>query len=457
MKHVLQRVGARASARRARLLGAALLLGALVAAVVIVGRPAGVGSADGQWVALQVGETSQAIVLDGQLEPGASVNITAPFDGRIVAKAVRPGDRVEQGALLLALSSVDLLTELRDAEAAVIRAQQALNQVIQWETGADFLAAQRQLGSSRAALEAAQRRQSETQALFEQGIVARNELESVQSELLGAQSQVVNGESALTAAREKGSAEQHRLARLEHDNRVSKLADLRTKLGQARIAAPIAGVVSLPAAAAGSDGGVPKEPEVGSFVTPRETLLTIGDTSTFMVRAGLDEYDILRVKTGLTVEVVLNANPDVSLTGELLHISSQARKNTAPGEGSSRAAVFDVQVVIRDIAPQARSALRIGMGVGLRIHPEAGRTALLVPLPAVSRGADGSAHVMRRGQAGGPAGQVRIELGKTLVDQVEVVTGLEPGDEVWLPRPAEVPSVADGPPALPGVSRPTDE
>src|SRR5206468_1231402 len=55
---------------------------------------------NGRWEPVREADISQAIAVHGQIQPGAVVHVSAPFDGRIVRKWVSPGDRVEQGAPL---------------------------------------------------------------------------------------------------------------------------------------------------------------------------------------------------------------------------------------------------------------------------------------------------------------------------------------------------------------------
>ena len=436
---------------------------ALCAALILAGaawfllfKPDAQRQAGGEWAAVRADTNRQPILLDGRLEPATAINITAPFDGRVIKMLVRTGDKVEVCAPLLEIASNDLLAEDREVEASMIRAQQALDQVAHWNTSTEMLAAQRQLSSSKTTYERAQRSYVEVKGLFDKGIVSRNELETTQNEASSAQEQVSAAADNLVVVREKGGALQRKLMQLDLDNRRAKLADVEDKLSRAIVTAPIAGVVLYPAPQTSVMGNPVKETEVGSFVTSKDTLMTIGDTTHLAVRVALDEFDILRVKPGLPVEVTLNSNNDIKLDAEVVRVSSQA-KSVGVLEGSNRAPTFELEVLIRDIAPEIRASLRIGMSVRMQIKLEVGESSLLVPLGAIVMATDGSAQVLQRTPGAKSGVSVNVKLGRTLLDEVEVESGLSAQDEVWVAQGSAANNKAlekdaEEKPGLPGLN-----
>ncbi len=438
-----------------------LPLALLLAALAVLGgwhvwRASVSGPASGQWVGVRTDSNSQPIILDGLLEPATSINITAPFDGKIVKMPVRTGDQVAAGATLMEIASSELLAELRDAEAAMLRAQQTLDQLVSWGSSPEMLAAQRQLSTSQTARGSAQRNFDEIKSLYEKGIVPRIEFEASEREVASSQAQVSAAMDGLAAMREKGGTVQRKLAQLDLENRRAKLTDTMDKLSRAVIKSPLSGVALYPAVPAGASTNPVKELEVGSFVTSKDTLIAIGDTTNLAAGGSLDEFDILRVKPGTPVEVILNSNPAMRFKAQVRRVSSQAKQSN-PHEGPTRAPSFEMDVLIRDVEPQARNALRIGMSVRMHVHPEAGGASLLVPLDAVSTAPDGSRQVMRRTRGSDKASRVPVKLGKTLLDQVEVVSGVTAADEVWIPPNTALTKEDSGPrPSLRGRRLPDE-
>lgn len=402
----------------------------------------------GHWEPVQMQSAAPTVVTEGSLAPASAVNIAAPFEGRIVRRWVQPGDVVRAGAPLLELDAAELRAELSDAEVAQIRAQQALAEVRQWAAGADVAGARRQLAAAQSQMESAQGRLAETRALFDKGIVARTEQEASQAELDNATQQWHGARESLAATLRKGDGDALRIARLDAQARETRVALLRQRLARATLVAPQAGVVLAPPAEASAmaAGASAKDVEPGTFVQARELLLTLGDTSMFLVRAQVDEYDVARVAAGQPVEVTLGAGEPMVLRGELQRVSAQARRDAAAGGAPP---MFDVQVLVREVAPELRPRLRLGMTARLRMELQAQATAMTIPLQAVRVDAQGRALVRRRaaGEAcagdaaaqdcGGRGAEVVIQPGATSGDRVAVRAGLGAADAVWVPAAPE--------------------
>lgn len=399
----------------------------------------------GEWVAVQPQSLAQTLAAEGPLGAASAVNIGAPFDGRILQRRVQPGDVVKAGDLLVEMDAGEVLAELREAQAARIRAREALAELLHWSSSTEVVGAQRQVTVGRAQAETARGRLTETQALFEKGIVARSDVEMAQSELNTATEQWQAAQDALASIRRKGSAAQVQAARLDVELNDARAALVQARLDQARITAPQAGVVLAPPPDPASPGTGPRELEAGTVVSAKDVLMSIGDTSMFMVRAQLDEFDAVRVRPGLAVDVTLGTDESVALHGELLRVSAQGRRDSGQG-GASGPPMFDIQVLIRQVEPAVRPRLRLGMTARLRMVVEPETAALTVPLAAVRMDAEGRPRVVRRPAAApqaGPGEDVPIQSGPTLADRVVVRQGLAAGDVVWVPL--QPPSPGDEP------------
>ncbi|MEY3124625.1 MAG: hypothetical protein RLZZ573_1145 [Pseudomonadota bacterium] len=388
----------------------------------------------GMWVSIEAQPLERPITAEGPLAEASAVSIVAPFDGAIVQRWVRPGDHVEAGAPLLQLDTSAVQAELREAQAAHIRAQEDLAGLVNWKTSADVTAAQRQVVNTHRQMQVAQARLTDTQTLFDKGIVARAEVESAQSEVSSATEQWQNASDGLASTLRKGGAAQQQIARLEAESRSVKVRLLQERLTRATLTAPVAGVVLKPTP---TEGAPAKELDVGSFVSSRAVLMTIGDNTHYVVRAALDEFDAVRVKPDIPVKVMLSTDETAIMGGVLTRVSAQARNDQR--FGASGAPMFDIEVLVRDVPQELRPRLRLGMTTRLRMVVEKQSAAVVVPLAAVRMDATGRAFVTRRaaGEATGPGNEVGIETGITLVDRVFVAKGLAVGDSVWVPLSAQ--------------------
>lgn len=402
------------------------------------------------WQAVEDGPIAQPILADGALLPAVLINITPPFDGKILKKFVQAGDKVSAGAPLVELDSSDAQAERRDAEVAQTRAEETLRDLKNWSANPEVSTAQRQLARTKSSFEQAEKKYQETDTLFKKGIVARTELDSAQNERSNARSELLAAQEGLSATLKKGSASQIRIAELEHQNRRDKLQQIQRRLDQTLIRSPQAGIVLFPISDPNTSSGNAKEIEVGSFVSSKDVMMSIGNTNQLMIRSQLDEFDIARVKPGLPVEITLGSDKSLTLEGELQRISAQAKKGD---NAMASAPTFEIQVLIRKIPETLRPHIRLGMTAHLSIYPERGKTALSIPLNAVSTDENGRASVTRRNSQHPQGEQVFIQTGSTQAERIVVLKGLQPGDEILVPSTSESNSETNSEMA-PGNERP---
>lgn len=392
-------------------------------------------AATGGWVQVKTESVEQAIVAEGPLEPGSVVNVTAPSDGIIMKRWVQPGDSVEKGASLLQLEVAKVQAEMREAEAAKIRAEEELADVVTWPSSVTMRAAQRQVATAQNQVLATKGRFNDAQLLFDKGIIARSELDSARAEVSGAAEQLHSANDGLTSAMRKGSEAQQRIARLDVALRRQRLQGLQDQLAHAVLKAPSGGVVLKPVLPEGASP--PKPLDVGSAVALRDLLLTIGDTTTYAVHAALDEIDSARVKPGMTVEVTSGTDTSVTLRGVLKRVSAQARRD--PNLGGAAAPTFEIEILISEVPQALRPRLRLGMTTRLRIRVDQEPNVLTVPLASVKTNGAGQSSVIRKAASVGansPGQEVIVQPGFTLSDRVVVLTGLAASDLVWAPAGA---------------------
>lgn len=410
-------------------------VGLLCTAVVITalagwawsGRDAAASS--GQWVAVQDVSNPSTVQADGQIQPAEVIQLTAPFDGKILKKTVQVGDAVTQGALLFEMDPSDIMAEKREAEMAHQRAQDTLEDLKHWGTQSpEVLGLRRQWQRSQNNLGTAMQRLQDTQRLYDHGIVARDELDMVRAEVDNARVEHASLTDNLQATLKKGSGSALSVAELDAQNRSDKLTQINQRLKQAAVKAPITGVVLYPALELGPNAT--KEPTVGSFVTSREAVVTLGDVTKFKVVTALDEVDIARVKPGLQAQVTIGTDDPLVLPGVLQHISSQAKRDL---NQNVNAPVFEIQVLMSQVPPDALSRIKLGMTAHLVIDTQPSTlSGLSVPLSAVHV-EEGKTWVLARSAGQSASTQKVVKIAKSLVDQVIITEGLSKGDEVFVP------------------------
>lgn len=375
----------------------------------------------------------QTVGITGTIEPGKVVEVTAPFAGEILARDFVYGARVTEGQELLRLDGGDIERERRKAVAGTMTARQKLGELLDWERGNEVQRARRQLAQNRQNLERIQQQLQTASDLLKRGIIARQEHDSLVQQQRQMELQVFSSEQDLAATIRKGSADQVTIARLELATAEEKLEELTGQLADARIVAPVSGVALRPrapaTAAGGGDAAAGRELAIGARVEKGRTILEIGDLSFLSVRGQVDEIDVGRVRPGLPVRVTSAGFGGRPLTGEVEAVSSQA---TVERGGRTQRARFDVLVTIRDLPPEVRDRLRIGMSAMLDIVLYENPTAILLPPDRIRRGPQGPMARVRRGGQGEPE-PVALTLGVSMPEGIEVTAGLSPGDVVLAP------------------------
>jgi RND family efflux transporter MFP subunit len=170
----------------------------------------------------------------------------------------------------------------------------------------------------------------------------------------------------------------------------------------ARIAAPFSGVV------------ITRSVEPGNLATPGTPLLTIEQDGIYRLEASVDESKLASVRVGQAVEAVLEA-ADRKLNARVSEIVPSV-------DSASRTYIVKLDL-------PATPRLRTGM-FGRAIFPLGVQKVVAVPLAAlVERGQLQSAFVVEDGVA-----HTRlVTTGRRTIDAVEVLSGLNAGENVVTP------------------------
>lgn len=168
-------------------------------------------------------------------------------------------------------------------------------------------------------------------------------------------------------------------------------------------------------------GGSISKVQEGDSPWSGQGLINIPDLSEMMVKTTVSEVDAAKVELGQEVVVKLDAIPDQVYTGKITEKSTLARKK----DHESKINVFDIEVVIDN----ADDKLKPGMSAAAEIIVERLDSLLSVPLEAVFE-KEGRTIVYTKGKD-----EIEVELGRKNDMSIEIVSGLEPGDEICLLDP----------------------
>ena len=245
---------------------------------------------------------------------------------------------------------------------------------------------------------------------------ARLELQRARSELR--QLQAGPTAAALASARAAVEAARERLAQASSSFTVdlgregvgaaqARLSGVRATEGLLTVRAPTAGVVS--AVQAGP----------GSVVDPTTSIATVAAPGQLLVTVDLSEFDVAQVETGQNAEVSVDALGGESFPGTVVYVAPA-------GTDTGGVVTFPVQIAMEDTED-----VKPGMTVSATIVVAKAKDVLLVPLEAVTYDEEDNASVTVLGDNGQETVR-EVEVGLENLEEVEIVEGLEEGDEVIL-------------------------
>jgi HlyD family secretion protein len=304
---------------------------ALVAVNVIRSKAGKVESV--QLARVRVEDITSRVRAPGKIEAKTQVKVSADIMGKIVVLAVKEGDPVRKGQLMLQLD--DTQYRAYDGQARA--------------TAASARARAREAEQSLKGAEATYRRQ---QALFEQKLLSEAEKDQA--------------DSAIEAARSAAQAARQEVARA--DATVAAAAD---NLRKTRFVAPFDGVVSALNVEAGENV------ITGTMNNPGTEILVVSDLSRMLVKADVDETDVVDMKLGQKAKITVDALPDTSFPGTVAEVGNTAKRSlTSAVEGQTN---FEVKVVFDHDVPQVRP----GMTADVEIETATHAKTLSVPIQAV--------------------------------------------------------------------------
>jgi membrane fusion protein, heavy metal efflux system len=245
--------------------------------------------------------------------------------------------------------------------------------------------------SVRAELDAHERELQRTQKLVEIGAASRQELERIHAEH--------------TAQTAKVQSARSRLELLGVPPAALGSATPGKLVASINVPAPIAGVVTERLA------------NVGLNVDPAAKLFTVVDLSTVWVVADLYEKDFSRVRVGSPATVTTTAYPDLVLQGRVSYIDPQVSAQT-------RTAKLRVEV------QNARSELRLGMYADVTVAATGVATVTAIPRSAVQNVGDHQVVYLVNPTEPGKFTEREVRLGQPSGEQVELLSGVRPGDVV---------------------------
>jgi RND family efflux transporter MFP subunit len=336
----------------------------------------------------------------GNLEATEKVVIKPEIQGRIKEIRVNPGDRIEQGDVIIVLQPDQTQSELSNAEAGVKVAMANRDAAIE-----KVKVAQSQQASAQAEVNLAQVNFQRAKFLLESGAIgqfdydrAETDLETKQNRLNEAKNSVQAAEAAI------------RQAEADIQQAQAKVATAAVSVGFKQIVSPLSGVV----------GDLPVKP--GDYATTGEAIATITRNNDLDLRISVPAKRSGQLQQGMTVELLDPGSQESLSKGKISFISPTVDTNLQT-------------ILIKARFPNSEGNLRDGQRVEAKIvwNNEPG---ILIPTTAISR-VGSKSFVFVKEQQQSTDGQTQqivrqrpIQLGNIQEANYQVLEGLEEGDSI---------------------------
>lgn len=346
---------------------------------------------------------SQTITTDSVLYPISQATITPKISAPVLKSYVQRGSKVHKGELLVTLENKDLAAAAEENRGNYEQAQAAASIAINNSVPEEVQKAELDTKAAKENLDAQQKIYDSRKNLFQQGAIARKDLDTAAVALVQARAQYDVAQKHLAGLQAVGHQQEIKSANATLVAAQGKYQGAQAQLQYSEIRSPIDGVVT--------DG--PLYP--GMVPQAGAPLITVMNLSQMIARAHIPQSQAVLLKKGDDASVKVGGS-DADIKGKVTLVSP------ALDPGSTTVEVW-VQ------APNPDGVLKAGSSASLTIVAKTVPKALVVPAAAVLTDEDGKKSLMVVG-SDSIAHKRDVETGIQTADSVQIVNGVKPGEQV---------------------------
>lgn len=319
----------------------------------------------------------------GVIQHPGTQTIPAMISGNLGRLYVRAGDPVQAGQLLATIdnptlestaagSSADYESAIANVSSAQVNSQ---NAKVQYEAS---------VATAKSAYDEARRIYMADVNLYNNKAIARNQVDMDRAKMDQAKVQYDQAERQLQLGAVSGYG-QNSVEFAKASAIKSRILDAQSQqqLGYTRIVAPFSGVIQTVAT---QPADALRTLQTGDPITQGQAIFTIASGNGFIVKAQVDEQDVINVKVGQKVVITGEDFPGHNIPGHIADIAPVAVRST---DASSTAKQVLTTVAI-DATP---SFLKDGMSTDLDIYTEHLPHVVSVPNVAILKDKKNASYV----------------------------------------------------------------
>ncbi len=324
-------------------------------------------------------DIGRVVKASGEIDPREKVNISAHVVGKIEHLYVEEGDLIRKGQPFLDLEK-EAYTAASDQWSAQLR-----------KAGTEVKQAEVSLADARNKLARAGR-------LNKEGILSAEGLEAAELAQATAELRLEDAKESVRQAR-------------------ANLDKARDDLKKTTIYAPLTGrVIALNT----------EEGEVvvsGTMNNSASVIGEIADLSVILAKVDVDETEVVLVKPGQKARILVDALPEKEYHGRVAEVGNKGFSRTQQPDVT----FFNVEILLDDPDEDLRPGMSVRAEIDTAVHTD----VLVVPIQAVvERDVKDEETDVVFVVVDGKAVQRAVKTGISDATQVEVVSGVKPGDKV---------------------------
>jgi len=349
---------------------------------------------------------------EGRVTPVLERTVVAAVGGRVSRVKVSTGDLVAKGELMVQLDTEELSYQLASLRGQLESVKGQRTQAFQLQPAAQMVSQQLLVDQAREQLAVAKAEEERAEALYREGALSLQEREQTANAVVQAEFLVSQQEQGMLLLKEqavpRAGTEQHFSGLIQ--SLEGQIALLRYQISQARLRAPISGLVRQVLV------------NEGAVVAPGTPLVTVFQPDYYQVEVYLPVVNTLRISPGMTVDVVLDDPAEQhTFQGEVKKVAAAAEERISPlGIVEQR-----IKTTIQLTGQLEKLRPGIALEVTFTTKREEGR--LVVPKTTLFPHGDGEAlFLIRNGRTELQA----VKRGFETEEETVITEGLQPGDKV---------------------------
>jgi multidrug efflux pump subunit AcrA (membrane-fusion protein) len=347
------------------------------------------------------GSIAHIVTAEAVLYPLKQANITPKISAPVQKFLVQRGDHVREGQLLAVLEDRDLQAAAQESKNLYQQAEATYENTKAATMPDDLVKAKTDVQTARQALDAANVAYQNRLQLFKEGALAHKLVDDAKVAQVQAQSQFDTAQQHLTSLETVGRAAQLRSAQAQMEAAKAHYESSAAQVSYAEVRSPMNGVIS--------DRAV----NIGEMASSGSALFSIIDISQVVARANIPVQEAAEMHVGDPATI---SGGGVKLDGKITVVSPAVDPNTTT-----------LQVWVGARNPGERMKLGVTVQIAVNIGDING--AVIVPVSALLASDEGGEKVMIAG-ADELAHESKVETGVRDGDNVQILSGVKPGDQV---------------------------